>query len=412
MKILFITARYYPEGAGSGKSVRNLARYLASIGHDIIVACLHEGQNKRIEMREGVKIYYLPIRNIYGLNPHQKPAIAKAIWHGIDAWNPMAMHDIAHVLDQEKPDVVNTNVIAGCSAGIFQAIKCRNIPLVHTLRDYYLICAQSGMFKRGKACETLCRACNILAQPRKFLARYVDLFLANSEFVLDRHRQYGVIAGDGSARVLLNMNESGAIAAPRGKLETVRFGYIGRVAPVKGIESIFEAVSEISVKGWSLKIAGDGEANYFQSITSMAAASPYADAIEMMGRVDADAFYQNIDVLICPSVYAEPLPRVIYEAYAHGVPVITSDAGGSPEIVSHGKTGFVYPAGDAKALAGFMQQFIDDAVNDQPFYPLMSRCAADMAMNFTPAVIGENYLSAIEDLLRQRAPRSDGGQHG
>jgi len=54
------------------------------------------------------------------------------------------------ILDKEKPDVVHTNNITGFSIAIWHEVHKRNFRLVHTLRDYYLLCPKNSMFSQEK----------------------------------------------------------------------------------------------------------------------------------------------------------------------------------------------------------------------------------------------------------------------
>src|SRR3546814_11303993 len=71
-------------------------------------------------------------------------------------------------------------------------------------------------------------------------------------------------------------------------------------------------------------------------------------------RKDLKDVYQSLDLFVCPSRF-EPLPRVMMEAYDAGVPVISSDAGGCPELVEeHG--GGLFPREDVPALTAPLER--------------------------------------------------------
>ena len=62
------------------------------------------------------------------------------------------------------------------------------------------------------------------------------------------------------------------------------------------------------------------------------------------------ALYDRADVYLnAPDI--DNMPNSIIEAYAAGLPVVTTDAGGIPYIVAHGRTGLMVPRGDAEGLA-------------------------------------------------------------
>jgi glycosyltransferase involved in cell wall biosynthesis len=67
-----------------------------------------------------------------------------------------------------------------------------------------------------------------------------------------------------------------------------------------------------------------------------------------------------LDVLVVPSIWAENSPLVIHEAFLAGVPVIASDIGGIPELVTHEVNGLLFPVGDVDALARALQRVAGD----------------------------------------------------
>src|SRR3546814_4666818 len=81
---------------------------------------------------------------------------------------------------------------------------------------------------------------------------------------------------------------------------------------------------------------------------------PYTTLFRSGWRKDLKDVYQSLDLFVCPSRF-EPLPRVMLEAYDAGVPVISSDAGGCPELVEeHG--GDLFPREDVPALIALLER--------------------------------------------------------
>jgi len=397
MKILFVVTAYYPDGAGSGRSVRNLAEGAQKAGHEVVVVRLSKDGEKSETILNDVKIHALPIRNIYSLSGgKKKTAFKRFVWHFFDIMNPLAAWDMYKILKKEKPDIVNTNVIAGFSTSIYYAVKMRGIPLVHTMRDYYLMCPQNAMFKDGHNCPSVCGKCKPFFYVRRFAARQVDLFLSNSEFVAEHHRKYGFLPRKKPCVVQFNMNGDDTIAKPR-SLTTqgpVKFGFIGRITESKGINILLEATQKLQTKDWELRIAGKGKDSYMKHLQSQ-----HNDGrIHFLGFAEPDSFYNDIDILICPSLYGEPLPRVVYESYQAAVPVIVARTGGTPEIVDDEKTGFIYSANNSDELAHLM----DKLASTPDLYKQMSENAAEKAKLFTCSRITESFFKHLEMVRPQK----------
>ena len=85
------------------------------------------------------------------------------------------------------------------------------------------------------------------------------------------------------------------------------------------------------------------------------------NGVEWWGRCDnMPAVFHAAHIACLPSSYREGLPKVLLEAAACGLPIVTTDAPGCREIVRSGENGFLVPVHDAKALAQALRILIDD----------------------------------------------------
>ncbi|MNN53374.1 D-inositol 3-phosphate glycosyltransferase [compost metagenome] len=85
------------------------------------------------------------------------------------------------------------------------------------------------------------------------------------------------------------------------------------------------------------------------------------DRITMLGdRKDVPALLRQSDAVVLPSLQ-DNLPFSIMESQLSGVPVIASNAGGIPEMISHQKTGLLFDSGDDEQLARQISVLLNDA---------------------------------------------------
>jgi glycosyltransferase involved in cell wall biosynthesis len=82
--------------------------------------------------------------------------------------------------------------------------------------------------------------------------------------------------------------------------------------------------------------------------------------VRFLGFVNPDEVYRNVDVVVVPSLWEEPLGMIVPEAYMHGVPVIVSRRGGLPEMVEEGRTGLTYEPLEPGALLEAINVFLRD----------------------------------------------------
>jgi glycosyltransferase involved in cell wall biosynthesis len=76
-------------------------------------------------------------------------------------------------------------------------------------------------------------------------------------------------------------------------------------------------------------------------------------------RPDVLAFYRLFDVVVLPS-RAEGLSQALLEAMALGLPVVASRAGGNPDLISHGRDGWLVPPRDGAAFAAALERLLGD----------------------------------------------------
>ena len=395
MRILFVCYLYYPDiTGGAARSVQTLAEALARQGHDIHIARVSQ-KPKAPEVINGVIVHYLPLRNIYWPYDGQKRSGWKRIlWHVIDAINPLAMLDFSKLIKQIKPDVVNSSIIAGFSTGIFYVCRWHKIKLVHTMRDYYLMCPQVAMYKNGKNCNGICDSCKPFACARRHALKNADLVLSNSDFVANRHAEQCMFKPGQPVKTLYNINLFPVAEKPRqiANGKPLRFGFIGKLSETKGPESLLEAAGYLPPKGWTLAVAGSGDAAYVQKLKST-----YTHPnINYIGWADAKEFYKQIDVLVCPSRFHDPLPRVVFEAYANGIPVIVANTGGLPECVNDGQTGLIINPFNTREITDAMLKFLNGEVD----YNAFSRACLTMAEQWSEASVIKSYENHLNEMMR------------
>lgn len=393
MKIAILNTLYYPLRVGGAEvSTQLLAESFAEQGHTVSVITLTDGHSATREELNGVTVFRLPLRNLYWPFAKRHPGpLKRLLWHLIDVYNPAARRDLHDLLRALEPDILHTNNLAGFSVAAWDAARALGIPVVHTARDYYLIHPNATLYAQGAAQNPRSPASRLFSFVKRHKSRQVDLQVSISEYVRDLHAGLGYFRA-GRREVIYN-----SIAlpeTPRRKTAgdgTLTLGYLGRLEPAKGIELALTAFAGLDAR-FRLLVAGSGEADYVAALQ----ARTHDPRITWLGQVSPDEFFPRLDCLLVPSRWAEPLGRVVLEAYAHGVPVVAADSGGIPEIVRHGRTGYVYPANDPDSLVRAL-----DLLFEQDPAHLRRECLA-YARAFSREEIRNRYLGCFTKLLAER----------
>lgn len=135
--------------------------------------------------------------------------------------------------------------------------------------------------------------------------------------------------------------------------------FAGRLLALKGVETLLRAAARVDLD-MRLLLAGPGDVGPWMSLASELHLGE--DRCQFLGQVPYTAMpslYRSADVVVLPS-FSESCPLVALEAMASGTPFIAAAAGGVPEIVHDGVTGWLFPPGDADALAYRLEAALGD----------------------------------------------------
>lgn len=331
MKIAIFNTLYHPNQVGGAEiSVQLLTEELVKQGVKVKVITTYT--KNEIKHLNSVEVEYVNTNNIYWA-PKSKmyKSYVRPIWHFIDTYNPFYLSKLKKILRDFDPDIIHTNNLSGFSTIVWKAAHQLEYKIVHTLRDYYLLCPRSNMYKNDRSCNKQCNECLIYSFPRKKLSKYVSGVIGISNFILQKHIKFGYFKTAHYRNSIAN-SVSNNRTKPTGTLSSkvVVFGYIGRLSQEKGIEILLQTILQLPESDkWRLLIAGKGDSQF----TNYLKVNFQDDRIGFLGHIPPKAFFDKIDFLVVPSQWEEPFARVIIEAYSYGLNVIGSDVGGIAEIL-------------------------------------------------------------------------------
>jgi len=145
--------------------------------------------------------------------------------------------------------------------------------------------------------------------------------------------------------------------------ETVVMLAVGRVEPLKGTDTLIDALGRLprSRRDYRLWLAGQVEPAYRAKLEAQAERLGVADRVEFLGyQSPVWPWIAASDLIVHPSLY-EAFPRAILEAMVLSKPVVASRVGGVPESVVDGETGLLVPAEQADPLAAALERCLTDA---------------------------------------------------
>jgi glycosyltransferase involved in cell wall biosynthesis len=213
---------------------------------------------------------------------------------------------------------------------------------------------------------------------RRFVAFHSDRLIAISRFVAGHYLRAGCppeklsLVLNGAEPLPDTPFEPGALRRRMGiSPEAPVLGMVGRLSPFKGHEELLRAVAiaRRSVPDLRVIIAGrdtdesmwtHGRPSFRAILEELRAELGLQDVVQFLGfSASATEVYAAADVAVAPS-HEEPFGLVVIEAMLAGKPVISTNAGGVPEIVTDGATGVLVPPKEPEALARAIVALLED----------------------------------------------------
>lgn len=181
----------------------------------------------------------------------------------------------------------------------------------------------------------------------KVICKRVDTFVCVSLFVQNKLRECGRRASTDD-KVIYNFPPT-RIDSAVNNIKSTHFtiGYIGQISENKGVAHLVEAAIVLCKKypDISFVFAGAIEKNGF---TDKIFGCLQKETDTVQGRIsfigsinNIACFFNNIDVCVTPSIYREALGNVLVEAKLYNKPSVIYPTGGMPELIHHGKDGYI-----------------------------------------------------------------------
>jgi glycogen(starch) synthase len=142
--------------------------------------------------------------------------------------------------------------------------------------------------------------------------------------------------------------------------------YVGNLAEHKGVHTTIEALTYLpseKLKKVRLTILGKGHPHYESRLHNLVEThklSKYVAFHSPIPRSELPEFLGKYEALLLPSIWEEPLARIMQEGLAAGLVVIGAATGGTKEIISNDDNGLLFTAEDAPTLAAHIEQLIDE----------------------------------------------------
>jgi glycosyltransferase involved in cell wall biosynthesis len=392
MRVLILNYEYPPLGGGAGVATEALARGLASRGVTVDVITAGERDECRSEVlwdghaaEEGLLTVYRVKRGRTGV--HQ------AGMGGALSYLRKALPLVRARMRDEHFDLVHLFFSLPTGA-LLPLLRLGDTPVIVSLRGSDVPGYDPGQ-------RTLGRAHTVLAPLTRWIWRRASRVVAVCESLgrlalrTDPGLRYSVIPNG----VDLGRFRPSARARSRHP-SRVRCLAVARLVERKGIADLIQAIASLERGRFELEIVGSGPDQ--DQLKELAQLLGVSREVIFAGSVDRAALpgrYRDADIFaLAPR--EEAFGNVFAEALASGLPIVGSTVGGIPELVEHGKNGFLVPPREPMALAAAIRHLAD---NPELRAEIGRRNRAQAEANLSWARVTTRYLSLYNGVLR-RAP--------
>lgn len=144
--------------------------------------------------------------------------------------------------------------------------------------------------------------------------------------------------------------------------------FLGFITELKGCFDIPEIAKKVIEKNENVKfvLAGSGEIGKLQEIIAEKGISQYFSFPGWVKKDEKEKLLVNADIFFLPS-YTEAMPMSILEAMGYGLPIVTTNVGGIPQLVEEGKNGYMTEPGNIDCFVDIILRLIE---NDELIYSM------------------------------------------
>ncbi|WP_110927969.1 glycosyltransferase family 4 protein [Bacillus massiliglaciei] len=353
MRILLATYWYLPHVGGVSLHVFSLKKELERLGHEVDILAHHPDMKK----------YYMPNNGRFLDKSKVKDPIYEKVlayynknlsqvdpwiyWRDIERYSFEAA---ASVFGLAKYDLIHTHDIISTRA--LWRVKPKETPLIATIHG----CLATELIVAGDIKEKEGLKWDYVSAEEYYGATSSDATilpshwlknLLTNEFKIPSNHLTVIPYGLDIESFRQKIDKYPNLERPAGKKVII---CPARLVPVKGHKYLIDALAKLKQErsDWHCWIIGDGPLR--QTLEQQVSQANLSSDITFLGnREDVPTLLNQSDIFVLPSLQ-DNLPFSIMEAQLSSKPIISTNAGGIPEMVDHGKNGLIVPAGESQPL--------------------------------------------------------------
>jgi glycosyltransferase involved in cell wall biosynthesis len=368
MKILMLNHEFPPVGGGASPVTWELCKQLASMGHKVDVVTMHYGDLPRVETVEGVNIYRTPAIR-------KRPNICYT--HELATYLPGAFFKTLSLARKNKYDIIHCHFLVPGAPLAYLVSKLSGIPFIVTCH---------GTDVPGHNPDRFDIVHKMISPAWRFLAKRANLITSPSEFLKQK-----IVATCPDVKVEIIPNGIYFDSFQPG-IKSKSILMCSRIFKFKGFQYALEAIGQIK-PDWQVNVIGQGP--YIPQLEKLA--QQLKINVKFWGWMDKSNpkfydLYNTSSIFIFPSE-AENFPTALLEAMSAKMAIITSNAGGCPEIV--GDAGLLVEPRNPGQIKTQLLKLLDS----EELRNKLGSDAQARAQQFSWPRVAQNYLDCYQRVI-------------
>lgn len=373
MKILYVNKFFFVRG-GADRYFFDTMELMEGQGHEVVPFSTVHPRNRPSPWSE----YFSPVggseEDLATMGLIEK---ARRFLNGL--YSRAAAESLERLVLATQPDVAHVhNILFQLTPSIFPVLRRHRIPVVQSLHDWHIVCGGAYLYTHGATCER-CKSGSIfpllryrcyrgglgpslLAAGNKLVDRglglwreNVDAYTVPGQHMIDRLADWGFPRE--RFHIVPNPLEQ------EDETPSYEVGqhvvWFGRMLRLKGIYTVLEVARHCPDVPFELYGAGPEEAGVRAYLREHDLTNVLLDTVTRWGP-ELKSRISSALCVIEPSEWYLPSQYVTWEAYSLGKAVLGADIGGTPEMLTDGETGLLFPPGDARAFAGGIRRLQEE----------------------------------------------------
>jgi glycosyltransferase involved in cell wall biosynthesis len=369
LKILTLNHEFPPVGGGASSVTLELCKALVQQGHTVDVVTMRYGDLPKTECIDGINVH-----RTWAIR--KRPDIGRM--HELATYLPGALGTATRMARENRYDIIHCHFMVPGAPLAWRVSRRTGIPFIVTCH---------GSDVPGHNPERFTLAHKLILPAWRFLAKRSRI-VAPSEYLKKL-----IIRQCPSADVIVIPN--GIDADFKSAAKAKRILMAGRIVQSKGFQYAIEALKG-PPPDWQIDVVGDG--TYLNELKELAARSKVP--VTFHGWLDRSdprlrELFEKSAIFVFPSE-AENFPTVLLEAMSAGMAIVTSSAGGCPEVV--GAAAILVPPRDSDAIRIGLNRLF----NDPGLIESLASAGRRRAGTFTWPNIASRYVAFYEQVVHNR----------